>query len=494
MAAKPQPAWGSLPFQQAIAFFQAKGLVPTERWSDLLGEAHDTGFMVAGIAKADLLLDLHGSVLQAMADGVPLQSWQADFNAICQKHGWEPQQGKDWRAKIILEHNIRTAYQAERYRQMSDPALAKAMPYWIYRHSDSSLVPRPLHVAWNGLVLPANDPWFRTHYPPNGWGCKCRVFAITRQELARMGRDGPDQAPDDGEREWTNPSTGNTVMVPNGIDPGWDYCPGATPMTERISQVVVDKIAKMPEPLAGEVKQDLLANKPQPLSLDEALKNGAKIRQELVDQYAGLEKEYVYQQEWRRLVEEKLQREVGAGSVALRTGELGIFEQAVNKAAAMMPASWIEASNAQGVVSADKVAAGRACYVWEGGNGLLHLDNPLREYEAPHELTHHLQRIMPGLDKLFQEFHLRRTQGDKLQSLLELTGDSRYLPYEMTRPDNYLSPYFGKDYNGVALEMLPKALGVVLGIDDTGDTVSLALRKDPAILDLALGVLFGYKP
>lgn len=38
-----------------------------------------------------------------------------------------------------------------------------------------------------------------------------------------MGKDGPDPAPDDGTRPWTNPGTGERRQVPVGIDPGWDH-------------------------------------------------------------------------------------------------------------------------------------------------------------------------------------------------------------------------------------------------------------------------------
>ncbi len=107
-------------------------------------------------------------------------------------------------------------------------------PYWEYRHGDSA-VPRPEHLAWDGLILPADDPWWQTHYPPNGWGCKCKVFALSARDLKRMGKSGPDTAPDNGTYQWTDKKTGETHTVPKGIDPGWDYNVGEAAWGRRLA-------------------------------------------------------------------------------------------------------------------------------------------------------------------------------------------------------------------------------------------------------------------
>jgi len=78
-------------------------------------------------------------------------------------------------------------------------------------------------VQWDGKVLAASDDWWKTHYPPNGWGCGCWAEAISRRDLRQLGKDGPDAAPQDGTRPWRDPVTDQVVQVPQGIDPGWQH-------------------------------------------------------------------------------------------------------------------------------------------------------------------------------------------------------------------------------------------------------------------------------
>ena len=215
--------YGSLSFRDQIEFFRGKDLVPTERWTDLWRDAHDRGFMVAGANTRALVEDFQNSVLDAIENGRTLADFRRDFDAIVKRHGWSYKGERGWRTRVIFETNLRTSYQAGRFAQMK--RLAERRPWWRYRHSDASTSPRPLHVSWDGLVLRHDDPWWDAHFPPNGWGCKCRVESLSERGRERKGLE-VGTAPDDGEREWTNRATGEVHRTPNGIDPGWDYTPG----------------------------------------------------------------------------------------------------------------------------------------------------------------------------------------------------------------------------------------------------------------------------
>ncbi len=159
----------NLPFDEAIAFFRQKLNLPTETWKTIWQGMHTRSFTVAGAMKDELLEDLREAIDKAIAEGTTLAQFRKDFDKTIESHGWKYKGGRGWRTRVMLETNIRTAYSAGRYKQMKDPDVLKHRPYWMYRHGGSTN-PRQQHLEWDGLVLPANDPWWKTHYTPNGWG------------------------------------------------------------------------------------------------------------------------------------------------------------------------------------------------------------------------------------------------------------------------------------------------------------------------------------
>ena len=229
--------------------------MPSAHFDEILKSAHDRGFVVAGALKADLLTDFHDAVTQAAKDGKSIQWFRQNFNEIVRKHGWEgwtgsdTKAGRDWRARIIYQTNLTTSYAAGRWAQLNDPDLIKLRPYWKYIHNDNVQHPRPLHVSWSGMVLKHDDPWWKTHFPPNGWGCRCRVTAVSARQF-----DG-DTPPDDGART-VEDRFGQSHRVPNGIDYGWDYAPGASRL-RQFQDIIDDKLIRFPTPIGAAMWQTL---------------------------------------------------------------------------------------------------------------------------------------------------------------------------------------------------------------------------------------------
>lgn len=226
----------SLPFSEQNEFFRRKLNLSTSAWTDVYNREHDFAFVVAGANRDDLVADFRSAVEKAIADGTTLESFRKDFDRIVAKHGWSYNGGRNWRSRVIYETNMRSSYMAGRYEQMM--AVREERPYWQYLHSDAVEHPRPLHESWNGLILRWDDPWWDTHFPINAWGCQCGVRALSEQDLARIGKSGPDQAPPTvmetrtiGQRSSDGP---RVVEVPAGIDPGFEYTPGKSRLESQV--------------------------------------------------------------------------------------------------------------------------------------------------------------------------------------------------------------------------------------------------------------------
>lgn len=242
------------PFAEQVAFFRGKlgNLVPTAKWDELWKAQHDRAFMVAGAAKADLLADLAGAVDKAIAEGETLEQFRKRFRQIVTDRGWHgwtgegTKAGEAWRTRVIYETNLITSYSAGRLEQLR----AGGYRYWMYKHSDSRN-PRPHHRALDGVVLPADDPFWQTHYPPNGWGCRCRAVGVDGPRSAQqLGGDFNKPLP----RGWNtiDPKTGEPV----GIDKGWGYMPGGT-ATSTVS-ALASKLNQLPPAPSVAVIQDWL--------------------------------------------------------------------------------------------------------------------------------------------------------------------------------------------------------------------------------------------
>ena len=204
MTAVPEVTGSFGSFEEALAYFRRKLNFPSNRWDDLRHGEHANGFMVAGVTRMAVLDDIRIAVDAAIKKGETLEDFRARFRAIVAQYGWPggkgdgTEAGFNWRTSVIYHTNLRTAYMAGRWESL------KKFPYLKYKHN-SVRNPREQHLRWDGLVIATNDPWWKVHYPPNGWGCRCSVIGISEARLRVDGKT-PDAAPaatpDDPPPEW----------------------------------------------------------------------------------------------------------------------------------------------------------------------------------------------------------------------------------------------------------------------------------------------------
>lgn len=245
------------PFKYQVAAFRLRlaDLHPTAKWTDLWQAEHDRAFMVAGAVKADILADLAAMVDKAISQGTGLEAFRKDFRKMVAEKGWQispagqgTKGGEAWRARLIYRTNMSTSYAAGRMAQL----VAANHAFWVYRHG-GSLEPREQHLAWDGLILPPDHPFWATHAPPNGWGCSCYVVGARSMAAAKILGGNPDlKLPDNWQAR--DPRTG----APVGIDKGWAYAPGASVASTVDS--MAEKIVRWPYDVAKAFMQSVPEN------------------------------------------------------------------------------------------------------------------------------------------------------------------------------------------------------------------------------------------
>jgi SPP1 gp7 family putative phage head morphogenesis protein len=243
LPAKPLAASFDLEPEEAVAFFQGKGLATTFDWRDMLRHEHNKAFTVAKLMQSSLLEDVRAATDAALKRGLTFQQFRDSIEPTLVKAGWwgkaeliDPATGEKKLVQLGSVQRLRTIYQTNMATAIAHAdwerieKTHRALPYLMYNALDYGPNRRPEHQRWDGLILRWDDPWLGPHFPPNGWGCKCSMSQLTERAAQRIlsdrgdrGRPLMNSAPDDGTYEWRNPRTGKTISIPKGIDPGWDY-------------------------------------------------------------------------------------------------------------------------------------------------------------------------------------------------------------------------------------------------------------------------------
>ena len=183
---------------KAIEYLDSKGLHVGWNWQDTLDEAHARSFTIAKMTQLDLLSDTRKAIMQAMADGTGFRGFEQTIAPVMQAKGWWGQKtvinpsgdaqlvqlGSPRRLTTIYHTNRRSAVMAAKYQRLCEAI--ETHPYWQYLHHDSAH-PRLNHLALHGAVYAASDPFWSYAFPPNGFGCKCTVKALTAKQAEMLG-------------------------------------------------------------------------------------------------------------------------------------------------------------------------------------------------------------------------------------------------------------------------------------------------------------------
>ena len=189
----------TFPDETAAAYMRGKAVADPENFGALPAQLKQRAFTVAGIEQMDALRRIRDAIAK-LPEGA---SWDKAKREIAaemspyvaghdgpapQDKGHDGPAPRDKAARARAEFLLRThgfqAYAVGRHQQQT--TASDAFPYWKYETVGDAKV-RAGHAALDGKVLRADDPWWKTHYPPWDWGCRCIVVALDEEDAKEAG-------------------------------------------------------------------------------------------------------------------------------------------------------------------------------------------------------------------------------------------------------------------------------------------------------------------
>ncbi|MBI5770869.1 MAG: minor capsid protein [Verrucomicrobia bacterium] len=184
--------FGPVPHKEAVDFIAKKPVVSREVFDQLVPEVRARTFLVSGMVPLDLAQKLRDRIaaLPAGADWDQVKGDLADslspfFLKKNEESGvTEPDvEAAQRRAELLIRTHGYQAYSAAQYNVLQRQK--DVFRFWRYQTAQDDRV-REAHAALEGKVLPADDPFWQTHFPPWDFNCRCTVVPLSDADMEEI--------------------------------------------------------------------------------------------------------------------------------------------------------------------------------------------------------------------------------------------------------------------------------------------------------------------
>lgn len=164
-----------LPFDEAIGFLKGRVPLTKKEWLELEPKLRFRAFTVAKLAQHDAINKVRRKLISAIEKGEGLSSF---WDKLENKGSGDPYY---W--ETVYRTNIQTAYNTGRRMQI-DKDKPQALELIVIEDSRTTKTCLPLQ----GLVLPADHPFWKSNWPPFHFNCRTTVRPIYKEsdEWARI--------------------------------------------------------------------------------------------------------------------------------------------------------------------------------------------------------------------------------------------------------------------------------------------------------------------
>ena len=161
----------------AAAVLRKRVLARAETVRHMAPQLKQRAVAVAGVEDAKVL----EAVREACAKVPEGKDWREARKEVAAAIGDDTATRR--RAETVLRANCETARAQARWRDIQ--ASKEVRPYLMYQTLGDGKV-RPSHKALDGMILPVDDDFWKTHYPPWDWGCRCTVVQVDEEQAREL--------------------------------------------------------------------------------------------------------------------------------------------------------------------------------------------------------------------------------------------------------------------------------------------------------------------
>lgn len=184
----PAVSDGAVPFVEAIAYLRDRLAISDSEWQALLRAAGARADTVVDEMAESMRRDMLAAALEIFETGGSALDFKARYQEIAGRYGWATPSDPGWHSNLVWRMETFGARAAGRWEQAQRLQAARPGTRYFFRYvtaGDHRV--RVTHQEWHGIVLPIGHAFWRTHFPPNGFNCRCHVQIVTERDIVRYG-------------------------------------------------------------------------------------------------------------------------------------------------------------------------------------------------------------------------------------------------------------------------------------------------------------------
>lgn len=189
LAPRVRPPFLDMPWDDAVALFRAKGIVPPDEFDAMTQEARTDAFSGARLVTENL----RDRAKEALARSLETGGTFEDFSRAMLTDGVTLGAGPGDISYLdtVFRTNVLGAYGRGRLAAITDPVVLAARPFVQYRTANDARV-REDHAQIEGAIFDASLGSWRKLAPPLGFNCRCSIVTLSSEDVGDTELSDPD--------------------------------------------------------------------------------------------------------------------------------------------------------------------------------------------------------------------------------------------------------------------------------------------------------------